>query len=123
MDRAKWMQTFGIGLTGGIATGKSTVVSILRKMGVLVIDADGLARKGVEPESKTILQLAHELGADSILPSGELNRTWVREHVLLDTGRRKKLEGILHPAIQKQLWMELEEAGVIGKSIFWVYEA
>src|SRR3989338_4620612 len=123
MDRAKWMQTFGIGLTGGIATGKSTVVSILRKMGVLVIDADVLARKVVEPGSNAILQLAHKFGTDSILPSGELDRTWIREHVLLDAGLRKKLESILHPAIQKQLWIKLEETGVIGNPIFWVYEA
>lgn len=123
MNREKWMQTFGIGLTGGIATGKSTVVSILREMGVLVIDADVLARKVVEPGSNAILQLAHEFGDDVILPSGELHRAKVRNHVLVDTDLRKKLESILHPAIQKQLWVELEKADIIGKSIFWVYEA
>lgn len=123
MNREKWMQTFGIGLTGGIATGKSTVVAILREIGVLVVDADMLARKVVEPGSKAILQLAHEFGADFLLPSGELHRAKVREQILVDSGLRKKLERILHPAIQQQLWVELEKANIIGKPVLWVYDA
>jgi dephospho-CoA kinase len=123
MDREKWAHSFGIGLTGGIATGKSTVASILRTMGVLVWDADALAREVVAPGREALSAIVCAFGAEYLLPSGELDRPKVRKNILLDAAKRKKLESILHPAIHKQLWLELEQAGIVGTATFWVYEA
>jgi dephospho-CoA kinase len=123
MDREKWAHSFGIGLTGGIATGKSTVASILRSMGVLVWDADALAREVVGPGREALSAIVGAFGPEFLLPSGELDRAKVRKNILLDAQLRKKLEGILHPVIQKQLWFELEKAGIVGTATFWVYEA
>ena len=123
MEREKWVKSFGIGLTGGIATGKSTVATLLRTMGVWVCDADILARQVVKPGGEALSQITQTFGDAFLLPSGELNRAKVREEILVETEKRKKLEMILHPAIQEQLWIELEKSGILGTATVWVYEA
>lgn len=94
------IKNYCIAITGGIATGKSLVASILRKLGYAVIDADQLAREVVQPGQPALNMIAEAFGQDLINPDGQLNRSKLREIVMRDDEARKKLEGIMHPAIQ-----------------------
>jgi len=104
-----------IGLTGGIASGKSTVARLLAKQGIPVIDADQLARDAVLPGTAALRQIAESFGEKVLDSAGALDRTILAEIVFADPGARKKLEAILHPAIkalaEKQL-AELRQRGV-----------
>jgi dephospho-CoA kinase len=89
-----------VGLTGGIATGKSTVSEMLRRRGCVVIDADVLAREVVAPGEPALDAIAAEFGADVIGPDGTLDRKKLGAIVFRDAERRKRLEAITHPAIR-----------------------
>lgn len=101
-----------IGLTGGIACGKSTVANLLVRRGAILIDADRLAREVVEPGSPVLAAVAERFGSDVLHPDGSLNRKRLGEIVFGDEQRRKALEGILHPEIRRRMFgrMEAEEA-------------
>ena len=88
-----------VGLTGGIATGKSTVSEILRRLGCVVIDADQLAREVVAPGEPALAAVVREFG-DVLTPEGALDRKKVAAIVFVDPARRRRLEAILHPAIR-----------------------
>ena len=88
-----------VGLTGGIATGKSTVSEVLRRLGCVVIDADQLAREIVAPGEPALAEVAREFG-DVLTPDGALDRKKVAAIVFADSARRRRLESILHPAIR-----------------------
>ena len=110
-----------VGLTGGIATGKSTVSALLRQRGCVLIDADVLAREVVEPGEPALRQIAEEFGADVIGPDGRLDRKRLGAMVFPDPARRKTLEGITHPAIRERLMRkvaELTEQGFVGLVVF-----
>lgn len=103
-----------IGLTGGIASGKSTVAKILRDLGLPVIDADSLARRVVMPGAKGLMAIAQTFGEDFILPNGSLDRSKLGQLIFSESSHRLKLEGLLHPLIQelKQAErLELENKG------------
>jgi len=110
-----WFEMRVIGLTGGIASGKSTVARLLAKQGIPVIDADQLARDAVLPGTAALRQIAESFGEKVLDSAGALDRTILAEIVFADPGARKKLEAILHPAIkalaEKQL-AELRQRGV-----------
>lgn len=89
-----------IGLTGGIASGKSTVARLLAGHGIPVIDADQLARDAVLPGTAALRQIAVSFGERVLSPAGLLDRTVLAEIVFADPGARRKLEEILHPAIK-----------------------
>lgn len=91
-----------IALTGAVATGKSTVANILRSMGIVVIDADKLARDVVEPGQSTFKQIVATFGTKILDQSGKLDRASLRDIVMADPEARKTLERIIHPAIQSQ---------------------
>jgi dephospho-CoA kinase len=86
-----------IGLTGGIGSGKTTVSQYFESLGVPVIDADHLTRELVEPGQPALKEIAERLGADLILPDGELDRARLRERIFAHPEQRHMLEGILHP--------------------------
>ena len=94
------IKNYCIVITGGVATGKSVVASMLRKLGYTVIDADQLAREVVQPGRPALKMIAEAFGQDLLNHDGQLNRYKLREIVMRDDAARKKLEGILHPAIQ-----------------------
>lgn len=87
------------GLTGGLASGKSTVAARFRERGVPVIDADELAREAVAPGSETLAAIEAEFGPSVIRPDGSLDRARVAELVFSDPSRRRALNAIIHPAI------------------------
>ncbi len=89
-----------VGLTGGIASGKSYVANLLIELGAGVIDADDVARQVVEPGSSGLVQVVGAFGYEVLLPSGELDRKKLGEMVFSDPEKRVELEGILHPLIK-----------------------
>lgn len=90
-----------IGLTGGIATGKSAVALFFTEHGVPVIDADHLAREAVLPGSPALEQIISLFGREVVTHNGELDRKRLGTLIFADPGKRRQLEGILHPEIQK----------------------
>lgn len=94
-----------IGLTGGIATGKSSVSSMIRDMGVPVLDADVFAREVVEPGSFGLRTIVEVFGKE-ILSGERLNRSALGEKIFADENSRLTLERILHPLIQWRLTQE-----------------
>jgi dephospho-CoA kinase len=99
-----------IGLTGGIACGKSTVASMLVGLGALLIDADKLARDVVMPGHPALQQIAERFGQSLILPDGSLNRKALGEIVFSEPSARKDLEAITHPRIRQAMWDQMHEA-------------
>ena len=95
-----------VGLTGGIATGKSTVSEMLRALGCVVIDADQLARDVVAPGEAALAEVAREFG-DVLTPDGALDRKKLAAIVFADPARRRRLEAILHPAIRERFLARL----------------
>jgi len=90
---------FIIGLTGGIATGKSTVVEILRRKGAYIIDADQLAREVVEPSQPAWQEIVSWLGDSILLPDQSLDRVKMADLVFGDPQKLKTLNSIIHPRV------------------------
>jgi dephospho-CoA kinase len=93
------MTPMRVGLTGGIASGKSTVSAILAELGAVIIDGDKLAREVVEPGTPGLAQVVEAFGPEILLPDGGMDRAKVGQIVFNDEARRKVLEGIVHPLI------------------------
>lgn len=89
-----------IGLTGGIATGKSTVAKLLTVRGAILIDLDGIAREVVEPGQPSLLRIAERFGQAVLQKDGSLDRKKLGAVVFADPAERKALEAIIHPAIR-----------------------
>ncbi len=118
------LKHWGIALTGGIATGKSTVAGILRQRGFIVIDADILARQVVAvPGSPVLSSIVKAFGVDILDTSGNLDREKLRSIVFSDTAARVKLEAIMHPAIRNALHDELQKKGLDRQPQIFFYEA
>lgn len=99
-----------IGLTGGVATGKSTVAKILEQLGATVIDADQLSRDVVAPGSQILTQIAQQFGSNLIQKDGSLDRQQMRNLIFNNDLKRKQLEALLHPAIKELALQKLEQA-------------
>lgn len=89
-----------VGLTGGVASGKSTVAAILRDLGATVIDSDELAREVVEPGTPGLAAVVEEFGDEVLSDDGRLDRSALGVIVFADEHRRLRLESILHPLIR-----------------------
>ena len=112
-----------VGLTGGIATGKSTVSEILRQLGGEIIDADRLARDVVEPEQPAWKQIVAEFGGGIVTAEGALDRKKLGAIVFADPERRKRLEAITHPAIRARFQARLDELAAQGFAGIVVFDA
>jgi len=102
-----------IGLTGGIASGKSVVAARLAERGAVVVDADKLAREVVEPGTPALAAIADRFGADVIAADGSLNRPALGAVIFTDPEARLALNAITHPAVWKrarELFAEAESA-------------
>lgn len=100
--------TLIIGLTGGIASGKTTATDAFRALGVPVIDADEISHVLTAAQGKALPEIALEFGADVIGTNG-LKRELMREIVFSDPKKKEKLEAILHPMIKKEIFEELKK--------------
>jgi dephospho-CoA kinase len=101
---------FLIGLTGGIASGKSTVAKLLASYGAETIDADQVARDVVAPGSEGLSEVIKEFGSEVLMESGELDRVVLGRIVFEEPSKRKRLEEILHPLIKQRTNQLLAEA-------------
>lgn len=90
-----------VGLTGNIASGKSTVARVWSRHGARIIDADLLARRAVEPGSPGLERVVGEFGAEILGPGGELDRGALRRLVFADPAARARLEAIVHPEVAR----------------------
>lgn len=89
-----------IGLTGGIASGKSAVAALFAALGVPVIDTDQIAREVVLPGSAPLAAIVERFGPEILSPGGELDRRALRRRVFTDPQARLDLDALTHPAIQ-----------------------
>jgi len=100
-----------IGLTGGIASGKSRVAGLFAARGVPVIDTDQIAREVVEPGQPALAELFQTFGDSILQPDGRLDRRALRERVFADPAARRRLEALLHPRILAELERRSAAAG------------
>lgn len=96
-----------MGLTGGVASGKSTVSAMLRELGAVVVDADLLAREVVAAGTEGLAEVVEAFGEEVLTPHGELDRPAVAAVVFADEDARRRLEAIIHPRV-RQRGAELE---------------
>jgi dephospho-CoA kinase len=106
-----------IGLTGGIASGKSTVSEYIRTLGFDVIDADVLAREAVKSGTLGHAAIIKEFGTDAISADGELNRRKIGEIVFADKSKLAKLEQIIHPEVRVLALKHRQRLEASGKTI------
>lgn len=92
-----------IGLTGGIASGKSTVSNILKVHGITIIDADKISREIVSPNSPALIEITKEFGSDILNESGVLNRKKLGAIVFNDNAKLSSLNNITHPYIREKI--------------------
>lgn len=100
--------TTRVGLTGGVASGKSTVAAMLAELGAVIIDADALAREVVAKGTPGLRAVVEEFGEDLLGPDGELDRPAMGRLVFGDEQARKRLEKIVHPLVHERV-VALEE--------------
>jgi dephospho-CoA kinase len=105
------MSPFRVALTGGIASGKSTVAGLFAARGVSVIDTDLIARQVIEPGEPALAAVIEAFGCGVLGPDGRLDRPRMRERVFADPAARRRLEAILHPAIRAEMERQARAAG------------
>jgi dephospho-CoA kinase len=105
------MQPFRVALTGGIASGKSTVADLFAALGVPVIDTDVIAREVVEPGQPALAAITAAFGPEVLDAEGRLDRRRMRAQIFADPDARRRLEAILHPAIRAEMERQSRAAG------------
>ena len=110
-----------VGLTGGIASGKSTVAAILRRLGAAIINADELSREVVEPGQEAWKEIVDTFGPAILQEDKTLDRRKLRKVVFDNPEARKKLEAIIHPRVRALAERKISELAAAGSSII-VYE-
>lgn len=101
--------TYTLGLTGGIATGKSTVSRFFRQHDIPVVDADVIAREVVEPGTDGLAEIVKTFGTEILLEDGSLNRKKLGEIIFKDEDKREMLNQILHQEIHQKMMMAKEK--------------
>src|SRR5437667_11754805 len=97
-----------LGLTGGIASGKSAVAAMLREMGFAVLDADGLAHKLIEPGQPAYDEVVKEFGSSIVDASGRVDRTKLGAIVFADQAKLDRLNAIVHPRVAEVVFSQFE---------------
>ena len=112
------MNTRVLGLTGGVGMGKSTAARLLKKVGLLVVDSDDLAREAVQPGTEGLAEIADEFGEGFLKADGSLDRDKMASKVFQDEAARKRLEAIIHPRVrtvwEKQIDQWREQKRPVG---------
>ena len=98
-----------IGLTGSIASGKSTISAMLKEKGFPIIDADLVARLVVEPGMTTLLEIERVFGQKVLNADGTLNRDALGQIIFHDAAKRKQLNDLMHPAIRAEMIRQRDE--------------
>lgn len=97
------------GLTGGIATGKSTVAKIFEDAGAIIIDADKIARDAVEKGRPAYHEIVKQFGREVLLPDGEINRGYLADIIFNDSDKKQALNRIVHPFVLQAMAEKLEQ--------------
>jgi len=105
-----------VGLTGGIASGKSTVARLLQERGCAIIEADLLAHEYLQPENPVSQEVIHEFGAGVLDPSGKIDRAKLGELVFGHAERIARLNAIIHPHVLKEIARQLQELKRTGET-------
>jgi dephospho-CoA kinase len=108
------MAAIRVGLTGGIGSGKSTVLQMLAQLGAAVIDADAISRGTTAAGGAAIPAIAERFGSDFVTPQGALDRDRMRERAYTDPGARKQLEDIIHPLVGLESARQVQAALAAG---------
>lgn len=116
------LKTRCLALTGGIATGKSTIAAILRTLGVLVIDADQLSRDLVQPGEDAWRDIVQHFGPSILTKEGAIDRKQLRQLIFADAKQREHLESLIHPRLNEALYQTLLKNS-LGQSTYFFYEA
>ncbi len=103
-----------VGLTGGIATGKSTVMQLFREMGFLTVDTDTLANEATRAGQKAFDKIVNLFGKEILDKNGELDKKKLRDLILKDEDAKKQLEAIVHPHVFRKLDRLLTRLGKSG---------
>lgn len=106
-----------VALTGNIASGKSAVADVWRNAGAVIVDADELARRAVEPGTVGLRQVKERFGPSVITDSGELDREAMRELAFSDERKRRELEAIIHPEVERLRQLAEQDAAAAGAAI------
>jgi len=106
-----------IGLTGGIATGKSTVAGILAELGASIVDADVLAHEVTASGRAAVADIARDLGAEFVLADGALNRPLLAERVFADPELRERLNAIVHPRVHRLIELRVAALASQGRRV------
>lgn len=104
------MAAYCVGLTGGIASGKTAVAKCFEALGVTVADADIAAREAVAPGSEGLSEVIAAFGEGVLAADGSLDRAAMRKRIFGDEDARKRLEAIIHPRVRKLLKQQCEQA-------------
>jgi len=105
---------FRVALTGGIASGKTTVANLFAAHGIPLVDSDLIAREVVEPGQPALAAVADAFGPDVLGPDGRLDRRRLRDIIFSDPTARARLEAILHPAIRAEMERQSAAAAEVG---------
>lgn len=98
-----------VALTGGIASGKSTVVNLFKALDVPIVDADAIARQLVAPQQALLSTLVKAFGSEILRADGSLDRSQMRQRIFADPEQKQRLEQIMHPAINVEMDRQLAE--------------
>lgn len=108
-----------VGLTGGIASGKTTVASIFSELGAYVIDADRIAHRMLEPGGRAVEAVADRFGSDLLDDDGGIDRETLGRLVFADPDARRALEAIVHPAVREEMdrLVEIHRQSEVGSPV------
>ena len=124
MDEISYIKQRGIGLSGGAATGKSTISKIIREQGFRVFDADVLARQAVAPGSDTLSALVAKCGDSILSADGSLARKKLGAMIFADARLRKDVETLIHARIWQLLGEEVRDYHAeAGDQAYWFFDA
>lgn len=118
-----WIKSKGIGITGGVATGKSRIANILRSLGYQVLDADQIARSVVEPGKPAYHNILKEFGNDLVLTDRTIDRKKLGALIWGDHDRKDRLEEITHPRIKDEFLNQVKAIRSENQEQFFFYEA
>lgn len=109
MTQIKKTASLIIGLTGGIGSGKTAASDYFASLGVLIVDADVVAREIVEPNTPVWSKIVEHFGSEAINDDQSLNRPWLRRTVFQQPEERQWLESVTHPAIREEIILQLQQ--------------
>jgi len=112
-----------IGLTGGIASGKSLAAGEMKRLGAFVVDADAIARRVIEKGAPAYLEITKEFGEGILDADGSINRKTLGKLIFSGAARRAALNRITHPRIREGIWKEIEDIRKADKNAVIVVDA